>query len=231
MKVISFSLFGDNPIYTIGAIRNADLKNEIFPDWEMWLYHNHTVPQNILNELEQRGVKLINMGRDQRFLNALWRFIPAGDDTVEYFFSRDCDSRISYRDKEAVEEWIKSGKKAHILRDHPIGHFWVMNAGMWGCKGGSIPAFKEIFDSFNNSNLNLNDRYLDQIFLRDHIYPLIVNDSLIHDEYYKFESFCTPIKRDRALDNFAFIGESIDENDTPRGDQRSCIIEKYRYGN
>jgi hypothetical protein len=36
-----------------------------------------------------------------------------------------------------------------------------------------------------------------------------------------------PIKRDRILDDFAFIGESVDENDIPRGDQRTPIKNLY----
>ncbi len=32
-KVISFSLWGDNPKYTIGAIKNAELSKTIYPDW------------------------------------------------------------------------------------------------------------------------------------------------------------------------------------------------------
>jgi len=32
-KIISFSLWGDNPIYTQGAIRNAELAKEVYPDW------------------------------------------------------------------------------------------------------------------------------------------------------------------------------------------------------
>ena len=51
MKVLSFSLYGNNPIYTIGTIKNARLKQIIFPDWEMWVYYNSTVPKEIIKEL------------------------------------------------------------------------------------------------------------------------------------------------------------------------------------
>jgi len=32
-KIISFSLWGDKPMYTIGAIKNAKLAEEIYPGW------------------------------------------------------------------------------------------------------------------------------------------------------------------------------------------------------
>ena len=58
MKVISFSLYGDNPIYTIGCIKNAKLKKDLFDGWKMWVYYNDTVPKNILDELSSLDVTL-----------------------------------------------------------------------------------------------------------------------------------------------------------------------------
>jgi len=44
-KVVSFSLWGDNPIYNIGAIRNAELAKEIYPRiglvGSMWVKVHH----------------------------------------------------------------------------------------------------------------------------------------------------------------------------------------------
>ena len=60
MNVLSFSLYGNNPIYTMGCIKNAELHKIYFKEWEMWVYHNDTVPTNILTKLEELGVKLIN---------------------------------------------------------------------------------------------------------------------------------------------------------------------------
>ena len=148
MKVISFSLYGDNPIYTIGCIKNAILKETLFPEWEMWVYYNNTVPEDILFKLKELNVNLINTNEFNGFFGSLWRFRPMNNKNVEFFISRDCDSRLSERDKVAVDEWIDSGKSFHILREHPIGHYWPMNAGMWGAKGNSILNIKESIDSY-----------------------------------------------------------------------------------
>lgn len=229
MKVISFSLYGDNPIYTIGCIKNAILKETLFPEWEMWVYYNNTVPENILSELKELNVNLIDTNEFNGFFGSLWRFRTMNSENVEFFISRDCDSRISERDKIAVDEWIDSGKSFHILREHPIGHYWPINAGMWGAKGNSILNIKESIDSYLLKNPMFYDKSIDQIYLRDVVYPIAVKDLFLHDEYYNYEGFGTNIKRDRKLDNFAFIGESIDENDKPRGDQRTPIKEKYKF--
>jgi len=227
MKVVSFSLFGSDPLYTVGAIRNSELMPIIYPEWSMWVYHDNTVPTEVLQTLQNNKVKLIQLN-GQGFYRAMWRFYPCGDKNIEYFISRDTDSRISLRDRESVYEWMESGKNFHIIRDHPVGHSWVVNAGMWGAKGGVIN-MEKIIDGFTN---NPHDKFVDQIFLRDIIYPLTKDSRFVHDEYFCYEGDCHKIKRDRKLDNFAFIGESIGVDDESRytttpGDQRKTIIDIY----
>ncbi len=51
-KLISFCLWGDNPKYTIGAVRNAILAKTIYPDWICRYYIGKSVPENIVTELE-----------------------------------------------------------------------------------------------------------------------------------------------------------------------------------
>ena len=228
MKILSFSLYGENPIYTIGAIKNAKLKQHIFPEWEMWIYYNDTVPKKIIEELKKfEKIKLIFMDEDNKFVNSMWRFLPASESNVEYFISRDADSRISERDSTAVQEWINSNKLYHIIRDHPIGHAWPINAGMWGCKGNTICNISEQIKNYIIGK-NYYEKSIDQCFLRDVIYPKTLNSLFLHDEYYNYEKIGKAIKRDRKKDKFAFIGESLDENDIPRGDQRSPIISRYK---
>ena len=59
MKVVSFSLFGSDPLYNIGAIKNSELMTDIFPNWEMWVYYDDTVPVETLETLKSNNVKLI----------------------------------------------------------------------------------------------------------------------------------------------------------------------------
>jgi len=226
-KVISFSLYGDKPIYNIGVIRNAELAKEIFPDWEMWVYYNNTVPQTTIDSLNNLNVKLIYMSENKNFINSTWRFWPISDPFVDILICRDADSRLSERDKCAVDEWIKSSKTFHIIRDHPVGHWWPMNAGMWGVKGTPILNYDDLFYEYLSNNYRENDKSFDQCFLKDVIYPMAIKDLFLHDEYYNYEKIGEKIKRDRKIDNFAFIGECISENDTTFTGQRETIIERY----
>jgi hypothetical protein len=227
MKVISYSLYGSELIYTIGCIKNAKLRIELFPDWDMWVYYNETVPKHIIKELKSLGVKLIKNNSDNGYINSMWRFLPMNESNIEYYICRDCDSRISERDVIAVNEWIESGKDFHIIRDHPIGHWWPMNAGMWGSKGNSIYNFKDVISNYLKNNFRYYDKSIDQHFLKDVVYPLTLNRCLVHDEYYNYENCAKSINHDRESNNFAFIGEAIQENDEPAGDQRTPIIKIY----
>jgi len=227
MKVISFSLYGDNPKYTIGAIKNSQLKKKFYPDWQMRVYHNDSVPNYILEELLENQVILIDTKIDQGVCNAMWRFAPASEEEVECFISRDCDSRLFERDISAVEEWLMSDKKFHIIRDHPGGHAWEISAGMWGCKGGFIENIQEKIQNYIQTSSWVTDRAVDQRFLQEIIYPQAITSLFLHDEYFNYERIGTQIKRDRKLDNFAFIGEPFDENDNQLENHRDMIIQRY----
>lgn len=227
MKIVSFSLYGDNLKYTIGAIKNSYLMEKFYPDWQMRVYHNDSVPNYVLEQLKANNVTLVNTGIDQGVCNAMWRFAPASEEGVECFISRDCDSRLFERDVAAVEEWLASDKKFHIIRDHPGGHAWEISAGMWGCKGGFIENIQEKMKKYIQTSSWVTDRAVDQRFLQEVIYPQAVTSLFLHDEYFNYEGIGTPIKRDRKLDNFAFIGEPFNEDDIQLANHRDMIIQRY----
>jgi hypothetical protein len=51
MNYISFSLWGDNPIYNIGSIRNSELIKFTYPNWKMVLYYDNSVPKETIEKL------------------------------------------------------------------------------------------------------------------------------------------------------------------------------------
>ena len=209
-KIISFSLWGQNPRYTIGAIKNLDLAKVIYPDWTCRFYVGDDVPQNILNKLES-GAEVIKMkGFHCGWNGTFWRFLPAGEADVEVIISRDTDSRLSLREKTAVDEWLASNKAFHLMRDHIYHHHEIM-AGMWGAKNGILNDISELILNYKAKNYKQSD----QDFLKNIIYPRIKNNSLIHDEltnirFEQNEIFKVfPTKRK----NYEFVGDVFDKND------------------
>ena len=117
MRYISYSLWGENDLYNIGMVKNAQQVPEIYSGWQMIVYHDNTVPKETLHILEDLNVKLINV--DGHTHGMFWRFFVADLSDCEYAIFRDGDSRLSIREKMAVDEWIESGKTIHVMRDHP----------------------------------------------------------------------------------------------------------------
>jgi len=144
MKYLSFSLWGDKPIYNVGAIRNAELWKTVYPDWQMVVYYDNTVPQDTVDSLRKLDVKIIDVTNINIF-GMFWRFLAHDLPESEYAIFRDCDSRLSLREKLAVDEWLSSGKSIHVMRDHPAHRIPYGNnslgilGGMWGIKCGIIP--------------------------------------------------------------------------------------------
>jgi hypothetical protein len=206
-KVITFSLWGDKPIYMIGSIENAKLAQHYYPDFECWFYiHKETVPQNIIDELiAMPNVSIIfKYGDLNHNKPMMWRFEAIDDPDVEIMMSRDTDTRILLREKLAVDEWLSSNKLFHIMRDHP-DHSTDILGGMFGTKKNNrIGLWHNIMDSY----IQQGNRDYDQTFLSNHIYPRIINNCIIHASFYKKENFCLnfPIDYDRERN---FVGEYI----------------------
>lgn len=217
MKYLSFSLWGDLPIYNVGAIRNAELWKEIYTDWQMVVYYDNSVPTETIDKLKELGVELYEM--DSTIYGCFWRFLISDKIDCEYSIFRDCDSRLTFREKLAVEEWIKNDKTIHIMRDHPYHGIPAGNdrlgilAGMWGIKGNIIPMRDMIINFIKEKN---NTYGIDQSYLKL-IFSMYENDNVTHDEFFVKNSF--PIKRDYGR----FVGERIDEFERPVGDDYKLV--------
>lgn len=61
MNYVSFSLWGNQPIYNVGAIRNAELMKTIYPDWKMIVYYDNTVPSETIEKLKELDVVVKDM--------------------------------------------------------------------------------------------------------------------------------------------------------------------------
>lgn len=205
-KIISFCLWGTNPKYIIGAIRNAELAQKIYPGWICRFYIGTSTLEGASELVAQLqtfpNVELVKMKEKGDWRAMLWRFFPISEPDVDIMVSRDTDSRLSMREKAAVDEWLKSGKKFHIIRDHPYHHFKILG-GIWGARKGILPDMKDLINEYDKGDF----WQVDQNFLAEIIYPKIGNDVFIHDAFGEGKKI--PLKRK----NFEFIGDVYDEFD------------------
>ena len=178
-QVIAFSLWGNNPFYTRGAIRNAELAHELYPEWVCRFYCGAQTEKSVIQQLENLNCEVVVMDELEGFGGTMWRFLVANDPSVKCFICRDADSRLNEREKLAVDEWLASGKAFHIMRD-AIVHCDLILAGMWGGYSGVLPNLQELM----KSKIDHSRKFLDQDFLSLHIWPMIKKHCLIHDAYY-----------------------------------------------
>lgn len=182
-NIISFSLWGDNPVYVTGALINAQLIPYMYDGWTARFYCDATVPPKALDALRKLDAQVVIIEDENlKKLRSMWRFFVMDDPNVEYFLCRDADSRVNVQEVVAVQEWLHSDKKFHIMRDHPF-HMELILAGMWGGVAGVLPNIKNILLS---SGKYFNNPLFDQVFLMEVIWPLIKNDVLVHDSCYAF---------------------------------------------
>lgn len=206
-KVISFSLWGENPKYTIGAIKNAELALSIYPDWICRYYIGKSTPKEIINKLtEFYNTEIYILNEKGNWSGMFWRFYAATDPSVDVMISRDTDSRLSLREKNAVDEWLASPSVFHIMRDHPY-HKTEILGGMFGIKKNAIENLHTLLNEYTKGDF----WQVDQNFLREKIYPLIYKNSTVHDPFFEKKSF--PSSRV----NSEFVGEVYDalENRNP----------------
>jgi hypothetical protein len=229
MNIISFSLWGNNPKYTIGAIENAKLAQEIYPGWLCYYFVDSNVPQNIIDELSKFEHVVVNIIEGTNASNghnnhtaAFWRFL-ALDSEADIVLIRDTDSRPSQREKTLVNQFIFSNKLIHSIKDHP-GHLGdKIMAGMWGAKKGAIPNMEDRINDFLVRTLPHEMIYgIDQRFL-----------GLIYDEFYSqilehnpFQSETFNVPRIK----FDFIGQAYDENNIPNFEYAKELEELIVHG-
>lgn len=204
-KIISFSLWGDNPKYTIGAIRNAELTPIVYPGWVSRFYCGESVPTDIIETLiSLPNTEVIMMDVDGDWTGMFWRFYACEDSDI--MLSRDTDSRLSLREKLAVDEWLSSDKDFHIMRDHPYHNTEILG-GMWGVRNGLLQNIKELINEYTKGNF----WQVDQNFLREKIYPIVVNTSFTHDSCLNYTYGSKPFPSERI--NREFVGDVFDENE------------------
>ena len=215
MNAIAFSLFGSAPIYLHGALRNAELAPGLYPGWRVVVYCAKDVPRAEQMKLSKLGADV--RGPVEGIPNEMfWRFAVADDTSFERFIVRDCDSRLSRREAQAVKEWVESGLDWHSMRDHP--HHWLpLGGGLWGGKTGVLkPGMTALIKASGLAKrpYKRGDGYsLDQTFLSRFVWPLAKRSCLQHDSCNR-QTY--PEARDFPNgESERFVGEVFDAEDKP----------------
>jgi hypothetical protein len=181
VNVFSFCLYGpENPKYYRGLLENIFLAGKYFPDWKVYVYYGSDVTEQMVNQLKACTSVVLRETGELGAINMIHRFYAIDEDGVDLMMVRDADSRIHWKDRWAIRDFIRQPQfVAHTIRDN-IEHTADMMGGLWGIR--------------KSSGLNLHHEYAnykedtekgprvghDQNFLSDVIYPKVVSNMLVH---------------------------------------------------
>ena len=187
-NIITFSLWGQDPRYLSGAMKNVVVARYLYPGWTPRFYIDESVPQAARDYILQQGGQLVLAPKEwpaDRF-GLFWRFLVEDDPDVDFFMVRDADSVMNIKERAAVEDWLASGRTFHLMRDLPT-HSELILAGMWAAQRGNIGTMsKRVQDHVTGGQRKLGNRITDQEFLRWKIWPIVRQDVMAHDAYLDF---------------------------------------------
>lgn len=225
LKIVSFCLWGPDNKYNVGAIKNAQLAQEIYPGWECWFYcYGNTDTKTMLILSQMPNCKVIFSDKIGDWRAMLDRFQAIDNPEVEVMISRDCDSRLSLREKAAVDEWLASDELVHSMRDHPH-HSVPMLGGMFGLKKGIINNITNEIKEFLSEPLKDGGNYwqIDQQFLANYVFTSTRRIMTHDDGFWTHFWGGKPFPRPRS--GLEFVGQVFDENDNTVAEHQNALVQ------
>jgi len=202
MKIISYSLFGygkgkhescfEFDSYLRGLMLNVRLARLLYPDWVVRIHMDDATFEAYRRFWSNLKCVQIVRCPDAPLTKAmLWRMLPVFDPSVTAVICRDLDSPLTYREAQAVYQWMESPKQAHAINDS-ISHCIPMLGGMVGFK----TEFFTDYTGFENweQMVGVMEGYerkgADQDFLNRFIYPCFSNtghSSIMHHYFLGYQ--------------------------------------------
>lgn len=210
MNLISFSLWGTDSKYHNGAIANAELAKEIYPDWRCVFFVDNLMGPSS-ERLRELGAIVTRFPFDWvgRYYwrhcipDVFWR-------GVTRYIVRDCDSRLSLREKSAVDAWKESGRTYHFMRDHPK-HTVAWMQGMYGVYGYALRGISNTLRIVPDEYAGINPLW-GEVYMK-----MDPKERLVHGEFHA-EQFPDQVPFPTLRDGNRFVGEIFNEHGEPNGD-------------
>ena len=211
-RIISFCLFGSEPSNIEGAVANTKIASQIFPEWIVRIYHDDTVPNQVLQTIKSENVQFVKITTKTPFEpKEIWNLFVATDPCLERYLIRNINTRLTARERAAVDQWIDSGKRFHIIRDHPVHVNDSIPSGLWG---GTKDAVTDMMSLIHKYIENRSHYGTLQQFLNREIWQLAKMSVLQHDSV-SCEKYPGSVPSPTKRQGFEFIG-AIYRNGTVR---------------
>jgi hypothetical protein len=149
VNVFSFCLYGSvNPLYYTGLLENIYLIGRFFPEWKVYVYLGSDVTTDMRELLVSVPFVVV---RDTHITNAenmIHRFFAIDEEEVELMIVRDADSRIHWKDRWAIQQFVlQPNYTGHIVRDNNQ-HRVAMMGGLWGIRKRANICIRHEYEQF-----------------------------------------------------------------------------------
>ena len=180
VNAFSFCLYGpENPKYHIGMMENLQLIQQYFPDWKVFVYVGADITQQRIESILAYPQVILRKTGKLGQSNMIERFFAIDEPGVDIMFVRDADSRIHWKDRWAIQQFLNTSYGLHIIRDHKE-HTSPILGGLWGFRKVSGFSVQQEYARYTEDT-SLGHRWAhDQNFLADVIYPKFKKDALVH---------------------------------------------------
>jgi len=216
-NVIAYSLWGNEPRYLVPLLESVRILPHLFPAWSMRVYYDTTVDHNYVTDLGRRGVQLRQMilpPGEPGHRRLLWRFEAIRDPSVKRFLIRDADALLSIKERVAVDDWLRSDRYFHAMRDWHT-HTDLILAGMWGGVGNILPSPTALFRA--STGWRVENDHIDQDILSDTVWPATRGTILIHDSVFTGTLGSVPFPPFGELPAGSHIGQNSFVHFNPAG--------------
>ena len=180
--VIAFSFCLYNPPndkYYVGLLENIALIQKHFPQAYTYVYIGNDVPESFVDELRSRKNVALRFTNETGAVNMIHRFFAIDEPGVDLMFVRDADSRVHWKDRWAIREFMNtSWAKAHAIRDNPV-HNTAILGGLWGMYKIAGINIRSLYYATRSARKDFG-MGLDQDFLIECIYPRVASLLMIH---------------------------------------------------
>jgi hypothetical protein len=179
VNVFSFCLYGPpNPkYYPDGLNENINLILKHFPAWKIFVYLGSDVDLGYIDHLRTAPNVILRFTGKTGEPNMIDRFFAIDEPGVDLMMVRDADSRVHWKDRWAIRQFLKSIFIAHTIRDNPA-HNAPLMGGLWGLRKESGINVTEEYEAFGRDQPSAFGH--DQGFLLHCIYPKVLPSLLVH---------------------------------------------------
>jgi hypothetical protein len=183
VTAISFCLYGPpNPKYYTGLMENITLIRTHFPTFYIYIYIGNDVPTDYIHQLLAYPHVILRYTHAEGSVNMIHRFFAIDEPEVGILFVRDADSRVHWKDRWAMREFLRHPSAIlHTIRDHP-DHTAPIMGGLWGIKKVDGLHIQQTYANYTPSSEHRLG--LDQNFLTDCIHPKYVDKLLVHSSLF-----------------------------------------------